>query len=147
MSDTVGAAADAALASAKSPRCRVFNSSTSIPVSGGLQGLSAVIEDATALIDPMKTLDVNDKADADIQPSKIGAIQLSVDGDTSAPSARRLFNESVRRPLASPPSRMHLLTALHPHVHRLATLRISLRSRRSTRRGCPSTRSQPRRLP
>ena len=114
----------------ESPRSRAFISATSLSVDGGRQGLATVLAGASDLVDQMEELDLNHKADAnagtDVKPSKRGAIRLTVDGDSAASSARRLFNESVRRPLTSPPLRMHLLTALHPHVHRLATLRAWL---------------------
>ena len=129
MAAPAGGADDAVDASSESPRPNVFVSAASLPVRGGRQGLATVLASASDLIDQMATLDVNDKADVhagtDVKPSKIGAIRLTVDGGASASSARRLFNDSVRRPLTSPPLRTHLLTALHSHVHRLATLRVS----------------------
>ena len=131
MAAPAGAADDAVLASSESPRPRAFVSAASLPVGGGRQGLATVLAGACALIDQMEALEMNDNADVqagtDVKPSKSGAIRFTpVDGDASASSARRLFNDSVRRPLTSPPLRMHLLTALHSRVHRLATLRVSL---------------------
>ena len=98
MAAPAGGADDAVLASSESPRTRAFVSATSLPVDGGRQGLATVLEDASALIDQMGALDVNDKADVhagtDVKPSKSGAIRLTVDGGASASSARRLSSST-----------------------------------------------------